>query len=107
LASWSTPYFGETITPDPKVSPIEPLPIPPTSMTSAGSFADQARAAKESEPELVALEEEAEEEEAVPMSLDPEACDRTFDRQLAYLGLLDDAAPSLVMANGSPALGCC
>jgi hypothetical protein len=27
------------------------------------------------------------------MSLDRDASDRTFDRQLAYLGLLDDAAP--------------
>jgi transposase len=31
--------------------------------------------------------------EPVPMSLDRDASDRTFDRQLAYLGLLDDAAP--------------
>ena len=27
------------------------------------------------------------------MSLDHDASDRTFDRQMAYLGLLDDAAP--------------
>jgi transposase-like protein len=31
--------------------------------------------------------------EPVPMSLDCDASDRTFDRQLAHLGLLDDAAP--------------
>jgi transposase len=31
--------------------------------------------------------------EPVPMSLDRDASDRTLDRQLAYLGLLDDAAP--------------
>ena len=31
--------------------------------------------------------------EPAPMSLDRDASDRTFDRQLAYLGLLDDAAP--------------
>jgi hypothetical protein len=31
--------------------------------------------------------------EPVPMSLDRDASDRTFDRHLAYLGLLDDAAP--------------
>ena len=35
----------------------------------------------------------AEDGEPVPMSLDRDASDRTFDRQLAYLGLLDDAAP--------------
>src|SRR4051812_14930315 len=31
--------------------------------------------------------------EPVPTSLDRDASDRTFDRQLAYFGLLDDAAP--------------
>jgi hypothetical protein len=35
----------------------------------------------------------AEDGEPVPMSLDRDASDRTFDRQLAYFGLLDDAAP--------------
>jgi len=34
-----------------------------------------------------------EDDEPVPMSLDRDASDRTFDRLLAYLGLLDDAAP--------------
>ena len=35
----------------------------------------------------------ADDGEPVPMSLDCNASDRSFDRQLAYLGLLDDAAP--------------
>src|SRR3954452_16538471 len=35
----------------------------------------------------------AEDGEPVPMSLDRDASNRTFDRQLAYFGLLDDAAP--------------
>ena len=35
----------------------------------------------------------ADEGEPVPMSLDCDASDRIFDRQLAHLGLLDDAAP--------------
>ena len=39
------------------------------------------------------IQEHAEEHEPVPMSLDHDASDRTFDRQMAYLGLLDDAAP--------------
>jgi transposase len=38
-------------------------------------------------------EEHAKDSEPVPMSLDCDANDRTFDRQLAYLGLLDDAGP--------------
>jgi transposase len=37
--------------------------------------------------------EAANDDEPVPMSLDCDAEDRTLDRQLAYLGLLDDAAP--------------
>lgn len=39
------------------------------------------------------IQQHAEEHEPVPMSLDHDASDRTFDRQMAYLGLLDDAAP--------------
>jgi transposase len=40
-----------------KGSPIEPLPIPPTCITSAGSIADQAPTANESGPELAELQE--------------------------------------------------
>jgi transposase len=91
----------------PKVSLIEPLPIPPSPMTAAGSFADQARAAKESEPELGALEEEAEEDEPVPMSLDPEACDRTLTDSSPIWGCSTMRRRCLVMASGSPASGYC
>jgi hypothetical protein len=45
----------------------------------------------------------ADEGEPVPMSLDGDASDRTFDRQLAHLGLLDDAAP--LFRNGSSVPG--
>jgi len=41
----------------------------------------------------------------VPMSLDRDASDRTFDRQLAYLGLLDDAAPLFRDGCSIPAVG--
>jgi hypothetical protein len=47
--------------------------------------------------------QETEEDEPRPMSLDQDASDRTFDRQLAYLGLLDDAAP--VFRDGSQVPG--
>jgi transposase len=43
--------------------------------------------------------------EPVPMSLDRNASDRTFDRQLAYLGLLDDAAPLFRQGSAVPAVG--
>ena len=43
--------------------------------------------------------------EPVPMSLDRDASDRSFDRQLAYLGLLDDAAPLFREGSSVPAVG--
>ena len=43
--------------------------------------------------------------EPVPMSLDRDASDRTFDRQLAYLGLLDDAAALFRDGSAVPAVG--
>ena len=52
-------------------------------------------------PAIVAPADDA---EPVPMSLDRDASDRTFDRLLAYLGVLDDAAP--LFGDGSvPAAG--
>jgi transposase len=46
-----------------------------------------------------------EEHEPVPMSLDRDASDRSFDRQLAYLGLLDDAAPIFRDGSQVPGVG--
>lgn len=43
--------------------------------------------------------------EPVPMSLDRDASDRSFDRQLAYLGLLDDAAPIFRDGSQVPGVG--
>ena len=47
----------------------------------------------------------ADDGEPVPMSLDHDAGDRTFDRLLAYLGLLDDAAPLFREGSSVPAAG--
>jgi transposase len=44
-------------------------------------------------------------DEPVPMSIDRDAEDRTFDRQLAYLGLLDDAAPLFREGSSVPGTG--
>jgi transposase len=56
--------------------------------------------------ELAAVvEEHTEDSEPVPMSLDRVASDRTFDRQLAYLGLLDDAAPIFRDGSQVPGVG--
>ena len=47
----------------------------------------------------------ADDGEPVPMSLDRDASDRSFDRQLAYLGLLDDAAPLFREGSSVPGVG--
>ena len=45
------------------------------------------------------------EDERVPMSLDRDASDRSFDRQLAHLGLLDDAAAIFRDGSQIPGVG--
>jgi transposase-like protein len=47
----------------------------------------------------------ADDGEPVPMSLDCDASDRTFDRQLAHLGLLDDVAPLFREGSSVPGTG--
>src|SRR5262245_33613549 len=53
----------------------------------------------------VTAPEAANDDEPVPMSLDRDASDRTLDRQLAYLGLLDDAAPLFREGSSVPGVG--
>jgi transposase-like protein len=63
-------------------------PEPPAQLTgNAASLAEDG--AGDCDP----ITAPADDDEPVPMSLDSDASDRTFDRQLAHLGLLDDAAP--------------
>jgi transposase len=72
------------------------------SATSTGDDADRA----EDHPgdrDPITVPEAANDGEPVPMSLDRDASDRTLDRQLAYLGLLDDAAP--LFREGSSVAG--
>ena len=47
----------------------------------------------------------ADDDEPVPISLDCDPSDRTFDRQLAHLGLLDDAAPLFRDGASVPGVG--
>src|ERR1017187_9125090 len=51
------------------------------------------------------IDEHAEETEPGPMSHAHDGSDRTFDRQLAYLGLLDDAAPIFRDGSQFPGVG--
>src|SRR5271165_3532092 len=67
-----------------------PVGTPVVAETKGGD-ASAEEGARDRDP--VTAPEAANDDEPVPMSLDCDAEDRTFDRQLAYLGLLDDAAP--------------
>jgi Transposase protein len=75
------------------------------SATSSGDDADRATPAAEnraSDRDLIAAPVE---EEPVAMSLDRDASDRTFDRQLACVGLLDDAVPLFRAGSSVPGVG--
>jgi hypothetical protein len=61
--------------------------------------------AKDSADDSDPITTPADDGEPVPMSLDRDASDRTFDRLLAYLGLLDDAAPLFREGSSVPGVG--
>jgi hypothetical protein len=76
------------------------------SANSTALDADYAKPSAQDRPgdrDLIAAP--AQDGEPVPLSLDRDASDRTFDRQLAYLGLLDDAAPLFREGTAVPGVG--
>ena len=75
-------------------------PLPPAQLTGIATTPAQARAG-DGDPIAAPADEDA----PVPMSLDCDASDRTFDRQLAHLGLLDDAAPLFRDGSSVPGAG--
>ena len=88
--------------------PSAPVGEPPSAQGSSAAVKASAKAPEAPSlncPEELsaAIDEHAEVSEPVPMSLDCDASDRTFDRQLAHLGLLDDAAP--IFRDGSHVVG--
>jgi transposase len=82
---------------------------PTTRVPSAKSTGDAADRTKPSAEDCAGdrdpITAPADDGEAVPMSLDRDASDRTFDRQLAHLGLLDDAAPLFREGSSVPGVG--
>jgi transposase len=79
---------------------------PPASAKSTGDDADRAMpSAEDRAGDRDPIPAPADDGEPVPMSLDRDASDRTFDRQLAYLGLLDDAAPLFREGSSVPGVG--
>jgi hypothetical protein len=76
------------------------------SAKSTGDAADRATpSAEDRAGDRDPITAPADDGEAMPMSLDRDARDRTFDRQLAYLGLLDDAAPPFREGASVPGVG--
>lgn len=90
----------------PSGAPSEPASIQ-TSAADIESCADDLESHRTKDPvqESVVRQEHAEEAEPVPMSLDHDASGRTLDRQMAYLGLLDDAAPIFRDGSQVPGIG--
>jgi transposase-like protein len=83
---------------------------PPATRVPSATLTDDAAdratsSAEERAGERDPITAPAEDGEPVPMSLDRDASDRTFDRQLAYLGLLDDAAPLFREGSSVPGVG--
>jgi transposase len=67
--------------------------------------ATQSAEEKTADRDPLLVPEAANDDEPVPLSLDHDASDRTLDRQLAYLGLLDDAAPLFGEGSSVPGVG--
>jgi DNA-binding CsgD family transcriptional regulator len=95
-----TPSSAPSEPPSIPTSPAHATIEPPTDQLGSNSTQESAPA-----QDSAMLEEHAEEAEPVPMSLDRDAGDRTFDRQMAYLGLLDDAAPIFRDGSQVPGVG--
>jgi len=79
-----------------------PTPCMP-SATSTGGDAGASSSVENHETDRDPIAAPANDDEPVPISLDRDPSDRTFDRQLAHLGLLDDAAP--LFRDGTSVLG--
>ena len=80
---------------------------PATGVPSAKSTEDDADGSAPSAKDRAGdpISATADDAEPVPMSLDRDASDRSFDRQLAHLGLLDDAAPLFRAGASVPGVG--
>src|ERR1700716_2343028 len=79
---------------------------PPASAKSTDDDADRATpSAEDLAGDGDPITASADDGEPMPKSLDRDASVRTFDRQLAYLGLLDDAAPLFRDGSSVPGVG--
>jgi len=77
----------------PAVSQLPSLSVPSATAVKDAAEPEPIRPAQDSLPDSAGTEVRDEDLEPVAMSVDGDASDRSGDRQMAYLGLLDDAAP--------------
>ena len=77
----------------PAVSESPSLSVPSATAMKDAAEPEPIRPAQDSVPDSATAEARGEDPEPVAMSVDGDASDRSGDRQMAYLGLLDDAAP--------------
>ena len=94
----------------PAIQPDAEKPTGSGMPSAAASGKDEDRGTRSAEAttgdsDQATAREAVNDDEPVPMSLDRDASDRTVDRQLAYLGLLDDAAPLFREGSSVPDLG--
>lgn len=82
-----------------------PVSEPPSVLIADCADPIQVASVNDPRQESAGIEESAQANEPVPMSLDRDASDRSFDRQMAYLGLLDDAAPIFREGEQVPGAG--
>jgi len=85
-----------------------PASEPPQSALACAESTDEGTNLQEqpsADDQAGELDDAGTQDEPVPMSLDRDAADRTLDRLLAYLGLLDDAAPIFRAGAQVPGVG--
>src|SRR6516225_9020861 len=84
-----------------------PAAAPPAAGVPAKSTNDDADGSAPSAKDRAGdpISASADDAEPVPMSLDRDASDRSLDRQLAHLGLLEDAAPLFREGTSVPGVG--
>ena len=81
----------------------EPSPVL-ASVTSTDTDTHH-EAASVADDQAVEFDDAAAQDEPLPLSLDRDASDRSVDRQLAHLGMLDDAAPLFRDGSRIPGVG--
>jgi transposase len=82
-----------------------PLTAGMPSATSPGDDAGASSSVDDRASDRDPIAAPVDDDEPVPISLDRDPSDRTFDRQLAHLGLLDDAAPLFRDGASVPGVG--